>query len=54
MARTAGRYIEDYCRYLGISAEKFWEVVESHRDEAIWELGAGNEWTLRESPGAHA
>lgn len=52
--KCAARYIEDYCRYLGISADTFWAVVEAYRDESIWERGPSNEWKLRTCHGGPA
>lgn len=40
-------YIERFCHYLGISKEKFWEVVESARDQDIWKKNEKGEWVLQ-------
>lgn len=39
-------YIERFCRYLGISKEKFWEVAESFRGKDIWEKDGNGRWKL--------
>lgn len=40
-------YIRRYCRYLGITELRFWEVVESMRGANAWEKGADGKWKLR-------
>ena len=39
-------YIERFCRYLGISEEEFWKVVESFRNKDIWHKDDKGEWKL--------
>lgn len=41
--KCAPRYIERFCRYIGITEEQFWEVAESYRDPEVWEPH-GNSW----------
>ncbi len=40
------RYINAFCDYLGITQEKFWEVVEAFRDKNIWKKNANGKWEL--------
>lgn len=40
-------YIERFCRYLGISEEKFWQVVEAVRGKDIWEKNGNGQWKLK-------
>ncbi|MFA5089125.1 MAG: N-acetyl sugar amidotransferase [Candidatus Omnitrophota bacterium] len=39
-------YIERFCRYLGISEQKFWAVVESFRGKDIWRRAGDDKWEL--------
>ena len=41
------RYVEKFCKYLGISEDEFWEVVESYRDHNIWERDKDGQWKLK-------
>lgn len=43
-------YIERFCKYIGITLEKFWEVAESARNMKIWEKGEAGNWTLKINP----
>lgn len=45
----APRYIENFCNYVQISEEEFWEVAETYRDPKIWEQ-QDNNWSLRNPP----
>lgn len=45
--RCAPRYVERFCRYLEITQEQFWSVVESYRDRKIWQRAADGSWELR-------
>lgn len=40
-------YIRRYCQYLGISEDKFWEIVESVRGKDIWEKDDHGNWKLK-------
>jgi N-acetyl sugar amidotransferase len=40
-------YIQEFCNYLEISEENFWDVVESYRGKEVWEKNTKNEWSLR-------
>jgi hypothetical protein len=39
-------YVLRYCRYLGITEEEFWKVVESFRGQDAWVKRACGEWVL--------
>lgn len=41
------RYIKQFCKYLEISEEEFWRVVESFRGKHIWEKDGNGEWKLK-------
>ena len=41
------RYVEKFCKYLEISEDEFWEVVESCRDHNIWERDENGHWKLK-------
>jgi len=41
------RYIDLFCRYLGITIDKFWEVVESFRGKHVWEKEESGNWKLK-------
>jgi N-acetyl sugar amidotransferase len=40
-------FIDRYCRFLDISLDEFWRVVESYRNPSLWERGADGGWQLR-------
>lgn len=40
-------YIKRFCKYLGISEEKFWGIVESVRGKDIWEKDSNGQWKLK-------
>ena len=44
--RCAQRYIDSFCRYMGITEDTFWEVAEGARNKDIWERD-GNQWKLK-------
>jgi N-acetyl sugar amidotransferase len=46
----APRYIERFCRYVGISRAEFDSIVESYRNEDIWTRDANGNWRLSASP----
>lgn len=48
--KCAGKYIKAYCKYLGITEKYFWEVVESYRNQEIWERSPAGEWRLKVEP----
>ncbi len=41
------RYIEDYCRWIGITVEEFWKVANSFRGD-MWERGTLNGWQIKD------
>lgn len=41
------KYIDAFCKYLDITKEKFWEVVESYRGKHVWGKDQNNEWKLK-------
>ena len=43
----APRFIEKFCRYLGITVEDFWETVEKFRNKDIWEKNSDGQWCLK-------
>lgn len=45
--KCAPRYIQQLCRYFGITEEKFWEIAESYRNKNIWEKDATGNWKLK-------
>jgi len=47
--RCADRYITQFCDYLGIREDQFWEVAEKWRNRDLFELD-GNEWRLKQPP----
>jgi N-acetyl sugar amidotransferase len=40
------KYIEEFCKFIGISLSEFWRVAESFRNLNIWEK-VNNEWKLK-------
>lgn len=40
------RYIDQFCRYLNITVEEFWQVVEGFRGKHVWEKNKSGEWQL--------
>ena len=40
------KYFEEFCQYMGISEDQFWEAIEEHRSPHIWKK-VGNDWKLR-------
>lgn len=45
--KCADKYIDKFCRYIGISKQKFWQVAESFRNRAIWEKNRFGQWQLK-------
>ena len=43
-------YIVRYCRYLGITENEFWEVVERFRNRDLVERGPDGQWCLKDPP----
>jgi len=39
-------YIDDFCKFIDISHEQFFEVVENNRDHAIWKKDSNGEWVI--------
>jgi len=42
----ADRFVEEYCDFLDISVEDFWEIVERYRGN-MWVKDAERKWTLK-------
>ena len=40
------RYLDQMLEYMGITRERFWEVIDRGRSPHLWERD-GNEWKLR-------
>ena len=40
------KYFEEFCKYMNISAEQFWDAIEEHRSPHIWKK-VDNDWKLR-------
>ena len=38
-----------YCKFLGISVEDFYRLIEPFRDEKIWEKDHKGEWSVKDS-----
>lgn len=45
--KCADRFVKRFCKYLGVSEKKFWEVAESYRNKDIWEKDKNNQWALK-------
>ncbi len=45
--KCADRFIERFCKYLGISKKKFWEVAESYRNKDIWEKDKQGDYKIK-------
>ena len=41
------RYVESYCKYIGITDQEFWDVVEDCRSPDVWERDASGQWVLK-------
>lgn len=41
------RFIEQFCKYLEISEQEFWNVVESYRGKHVWEKDMKGNWKLK-------
>ncbi|NDV27184.1 N-acetyl sugar amidotransferase [Desulfovibrio sp. JC010] len=39
-------YVNDFCEFIGISRERFFEVVESYRDTNIWKKDESGNWYI--------
>lgn len=49
--KCSPRYIRNFCKYIGIDEDEFWEVAESYRNLDIWETDTTtNDWRLKYSP----
>ena len=48
--KCAPRYIEQFCRYIGIREEEFWAIAERYRNHDVW-VRDGNDWRLRNPVG---
>ena len=44
-------YIERFCRYLDITEEQFWEVVERFRNHEVWQKDEEGQWKLKHEIG---
>jgi len=47
--KCAPKYIKDFCAYIDITEDEFWEIAESYRNPDVWEQRDG-EWHLRVPP----
>lgn len=45
--KCAPIYVKKYCKYLGITEEKFWRIVETVRNKELWERDQSGEWKLK-------
>jgi N-acetyl sugar amidotransferase len=45
--KCAKRFIKGFCKYLGISEKKFWQVAESYRNKDIWRRDSRGKWKLK-------
>ena len=43
-----------YCDFLGLSVDKFYQIVEPMRDSQIWEKREGGSWEVKDSVTRHA
>lgn len=43
------KYFDDFCNYINISAEEYWEIIDNCRSPHLWEKNNGN-WKLRHKP----
>lgn len=41
------KFIKMFCDYIGITEERFWEVVESYRGKHIWNKDKDGQWRLK-------
>lgn len=41
-------YVRKFCRYLGITEETFWRVVDAYRRPELWSRDAAGHWRLRD------
>ncbi|MBE90537.1 MAG: LPS biosynthesis protein [Rhodospirillaceae bacterium] len=48
--RCSDRLIENFCQYLEITTEEFWDVVDKNRNRDLWQLTNQGEWELRFKP----
>ncbi len=48
--RCSDRYIDHFCRYIGISKAQFQEVIEGARNKELWQLNNLGAWELRYKP----
>jgi N-acetyl sugar amidotransferase len=45
--KCSDRLIQDFCRYLDISIEEFWDTAERMRSRDLWQLNNHGDWELR-------
>lgn len=45
--KCAPKYIDAFCRYIGITPEEFWRVAESYRDQTLFTKNTAGSWELR-------
>jgi hypothetical protein len=44
--RPPAEHMESLCRFIGISEEEFYEILERHRNLDIWKKNAAGEWYI--------
>lgn len=45
--KVAYKYVRQFCSYLGITEEQFWEVLDRYRNEDVWVKDKDGRWVLR-------
>ncbi|MEK7124181.1 MAG: N-acetyl sugar amidotransferase [Patescibacteria group bacterium] len=48
--KCADNFIEKFCKYLGITKKKFWQVTESYRNKNIWEKDGKGDFKIKVHP----
>ncbi|MDD5438622.1 MAG: N-acetyl sugar amidotransferase [Candidatus Omnitrophica bacterium] len=46
--KVAYRYIKQFCHYLNITEDEFWEVMDRYRNPDVWRKDGSGRWVLRE------
>ena len=49
--KCADRYIDDFCKYIDITREQFWEVVDKYVNRDLFEKDAKGKWVPKFTPG---
>ncbi|MBI4309494.1 MAG: N-acetyl sugar amidotransferase [Candidatus Omnitrophica bacterium] len=52
--KCSDKFIDDFCRYLEISTQEFWEVVDSYTNKDIFEKDPRGTWRLKYPVGVNA